>query len=188
MKQFLKKILRIIFGEYSIYYIYHWALIDSQIAVTPNASHTNVRSVDKDTLLGSSDPLIRDQIGYIGAGSLAYGVFERTHIIGVCFYWYGDRYRTRNFLSLNDNDAKLVQIVMSSGHRGQGFATELISKSSLSVATQGFTHLYARIWHSNVASIRAFERSGWRRTALIFEVNPARMSRPLRVRIPLATV
>lgn len=188
MKQFLKYFIKAILGEYSIYYIYHWTLTDSQIEKSSNTFHANVCPIDKEALLGSSDPLIRDQIAYIGTGSLAYGVFEKNNIIGVCFYWHGDRYRTRNFLSLNDNEAKLVQIVMSSDHRGQGFATELISKSSLRVATQGFTHLYARIWHSNIASIRAFERSGWRRTALIFEVNPARTSRPLRVRIPLASV
>lgn len=141
-----------------------------------------VAEVDEAAIKLSPDALIREQAGYAGPGSYAYGCFDGERIVGLCFYWFGERYRKRNFWPLADREAKLVQIVSHPEFRGRGVATMLIMHSSQDLIDKGFRRTYARIWHSNTPSIRAFERAGWNRIALVLEINPLRRRRPIRLR------
>jgi RimJ/RimL family protein N-acetyltransferase len=137
--------------------------------------------VEASAITGSPDPVIREQAGYSGPGSYAFACFAENRIVGICFYWFGDRYRTRNFWPLVEGEAKLVQIVSIPEARGQGIATHLIALSSQDMMRKGFGRAYARIWHSNIPSLRAFERAGWMRLALVIEANPLRRRRPIRI-------
>ena len=101
----------------------------------------------------------------------------------MCFYWFGERYQKRNFLQLKEGEAKLVQIVTDPLMRGKGVAQTLIAMSSLDMQRRGFSRLFARIWHSNTPSLRAFERAGWMRKGLIIEIDPLHRSKPWRFRI-----
>ena len=182
MKTLLKKLLRSFLGEYSAYYIY----ASPAVATVPVRRQANspfrVGPVDALAITSSQDPLIREQAGYGGPGSHAYACFEENRIVGICFYWFGDRYRTRNYWPLVESEAKLVQIVSILEMRGRGVATQLIARSSQDMMEKGFSRVYARIWHSNIPSLRAFERAGWTRVALVIEVNPLRRKKPIRLR------
>ena len=120
-------------------------------------------------------------MGYLGHQANAYGCFFEQRLIGLCVYWHGERYAARNFWPLRSHEAKLVQIVVSPEMRGRGVATALIEVSARGMADCGFNTLYARIWHSNLPSIRAFQRAAWRRIALVAEINPLRCARPIRL-------
>lgn len=48
---------------------------------------------------------------------------------------------------------------------------------------RGFDGLYARVWHSDEPSLRAFAGAQWTRCASVIDVNPFRRARPLRFRI-----
>ena len=183
VKALLKKLLRCLLGEYSAYYVYA-SPGAAGVPVRPGTnSPFSVRPVDASAITGSQDSLIREQAGYGGPGSHAYACFEKDRIVGICFYWFGDRYRTRNYWPLVEGEAKLVQIVSIPEMRGRGVATRLIASSSMDMMQKGFGRAYARIWHSNVPSLRAFERAGWTRIALVIEVNPLRRKLPMRVRL-----
>jgi RimJ/RimL family protein N-acetyltransferase len=45
----------------------------------------------------------------------------------------------------------------------------------------GFTRLFARIWHSNEPSRRAFRRAGWQPVGWYLEANPLRRAQPWRL-------
>lgn len=186
LKHYVKKVARIILGEYSIFYIYARTNDGGSLSEVVVDKHFSLRQVDESAIKRSIDTLIREQVGYTGPNSYAYACFEGDRIVGICFYWFGVRYLKRNFWPLADSEAKLVQIVTLPEIRGQGVATMLIKFSFQDIIEKGFKKVYARIWHSNTPSIHAFERSGWVRIALVIEINPTRQSKPIRIRFNFA--
>lgn len=183
VKAALKKTARMLLGDYAPYQIYSQASIEPGVAGFETTAHFWVGPVGAPTIAGSPDPLIRDQVAYAGSESMAFACFQQDRIIALCFYWYGTRYLSRNFWPLADGEAKLVQIVALPEMRGRGIATMLIMASSRYILQHGFHRAYARVWHSNLPSRRAFERAGWKRIAFVLEINPFRRSRPFRIRI-----
>lgn len=190
-----KKIARALLGDYSVYRVYRLdpgnataaaaaAAADAPSAIAaslpPQPTPFTVCPIDRSTLEACADPLLREQAFYCGEQSHAYGCSRDGQLLGVCFFWHGDRYRTRNFWPLAEGEAKLVQIVASEQARGQGVAGRLLREAAQDMAAHGFGPLYARIWHSNQPSIAAFERAGWRRIATVALVHPLQRERPLR--------
>lgn len=181
VKELAKKVARILFGNYSLYYIYASEEPRGRTTSDDSDSVLSVERIDHDAVKSNSDPAIFEQASYVGKEAHAYACHVDDSIGGICIYWFGDRYRKRNFWSLKESEAKLVQIVTAPAFRRRGIATELISRSCQDMLNRGFTRLYARIWHSNSPSWRSFERAGWSRIALVLEVNPFRRERPIRL-------
>ena len=181
-KRIAKTIARVILGEYAAYYIYVSPDKSQDTHQFEARSNRKIRRIHQNEIESSNESLVRDQSFYLGEGALAYASYLDDQIAGLCIYWHGERYRKRNFWPLKDREAKLVQIVTLPGYRGAGIATELIILSCMDVLKNGFDKTYARIWHSNTPSIRAFERAGWSRLALVFELNPLRLNQPIRLR------
>lgn len=185
MKEIVKKLIRLLLGDYSAYVIYTNVTGQAAHGQTETQATFKVLPVDSTDIDACAEPLIREQVGYAGPGSYAYGCFDQGRLLGVCFYWFGARYLKRNFWPLQAGEAKLVQIITLPQMRGAGVATLLISQSCRDMAARGFTKAFARIWHSNTPSIKAFERAGWVRIALVLEINPFRRSQPHRIRLKI---
>jgi GNAT superfamily N-acetyltransferase len=100
----------------------------------------------------------------------------------VCVYWWNPLYATRrNFWPLIDKEAKLIHIETAETMRGKGIAAALIAASSYEmIAKNGFRRLFARVWHSNTPSMRAFVRSGWRQIAFVLECDTRLRKKPIR--------
>ena len=182
MKSLLKRVAGALLGDYAPYQIY--AIEAAPAAADPPRAGGGlvVREVDAAAIGASPDALVREQAGYAGEGARAYACLRDGRIVGVCFYWFGERYLKRNFWPLAEGEAKLVQIVVLPELRGQGIAAALVGGSARDMLGRGFGRAYARIWHSNTPSLRAFERAGWKRIAFMLEINPLRSKRPLRLR------
>jgi GNAT superfamily N-acetyltransferase len=183
VKRLIKSVAHGLLGDYSIYHIYADPDLSDVLTSAPGGE-LDCRVVAQSQVEASAEPLLLQQVGYFGEGAHAYGCWCDGRLAGVCFYWFGDRYRTRNFWPLDAGEAKLVQIVVVPEARGRGIASELIARSRAAMRTRGFCRMYARIWHSNVPSLRAFERAGWERIATVLEVNPLRLSKPWRIMAP----
>lgn len=178
IKPLLKWIANVVVGNYEIYRIYQSPLRIDKPSLR-NAAH--IEKIDGDRLKRETSPDIRDQAVYAGDGATVYAYFEQENILGVCCYWEGERYRERNFWPLQPDEAKLVQIIVTPEARGKGVATSLIIHSSADLQAMGKSHCYARIWHSNHPSIRAFENAGWQRIATVFHLYP--LGRGKRIRL-----
>ena len=183
MKDLLKKLLRLLFGEYAIYRIYTRSTEGAPPARSSKSAGFTVKEVGTAELMASPDELIREQGFYLGSESIAFACYESDRIVGVCFYWFGDRYRTRNFWPLASRQAKLVQIITIPAMRGREVAPTLIADSVHALREKGFERVFARIWHSNTPSLRAFTRAGWNCIGTVIEVNPLRSQRPVRLRL-----
>lgn len=176
-KSILKKILGNIIGEYSPYYIYRYQT--SQSPPPHLSSRFDIRQIDKSIFI-DTEPLLQDQVGYFGDESICYGAFIENRLVGTCFYWFGERYKSRGFWQLKPGEAKLVQIIVLPEARGQSVASTLIQQSAKLMTNAGFSALYARIWHSNEPSKHAFSNAGWLEIAFILEINPFRTKKPWR--------
>ena len=117
--------------------------------------------VDTGALEAAETEEIRALAGYGGSEALGFGAFADGRVVAACWYWFGERYRTRGFIELPPRAAKLVQVTTAADWRGRGVATALIAESARLMATHGFELLYARVWHSHAASVSAFSKAGW---------------------------
>jgi RimJ/RimL family protein N-acetyltransferase len=180
LKQFCKWAASKIVGEYSPYFIYQW----NGVHETKPADRENPFEIKRIERLSSEAamPLVQEQADYLGEESIAFGCFEGGQLTGVCFYWFGERYKTRNFWPLKGGEAKLVQIIVAPSARGRGVAPELIRASGMQMRNAGFENLFARIWHSNNASISAFKKAGWGRVAFVLEFKLSWWKKPKKVR------
>ena len=174
----LKRFAHFFAGDYEIYRIYQSSERSDKSAL-PDA--TRIEKVDGKRLSRATSPDLRDQAGYAGDGATVYAYIEQENILGVCCYWEGERYRKRNFWPLQNDEAKLVQIVVTPEARGKGVATALIIHSCVELQANGKSRCYARIWHSNHPSIRAFEKAGWQRIATVIHLCP--FGRGKRIRL-----
>jgi len=148
-------------------------------------SSFRVEMVGESAIQNSPDSLVREQAWYAGPGSIAYACIDGDRIVGICFYWFGERYLKRNSWPIGGGEAKLVQIISLPEIRGRGVATLLVTASFHDMVQKGYLRAYARIWHSNIPSLRVFERAGWKRTGLLLEINPLRRNRPICIRFNL---
>ena len=178
MKAMLKKILRWLFGDYAAYHVYR-----NGANLAAPANGFTVRQIDAGDLQRSPDTDIGEQAFYLGEGAHGFGCFDGDALVGVCFYWHGQRYLKRNFWPLAEREAKLVQIITLPRMRGRSVAPTLIQESARAMQALGFTRTYARIWHSNTPSLRAFARAGWSRVATVIEVHPFSAARAVRLRL-----
>ncbi|WP_395403798.1 GNAT family N-acetyltransferase [Pseudoduganella sp. UC29_106] len=183
MKELLKRLAHLVLGEYSIYQILQRSEGQAAIAA-PAGAGFRITPVTRADIEASNDPVMREQAGYAGEGALAYACWHDDQIAGLCFYWHGARYLPRNFWPLQADEAKLVQVITSPRMRGRKVAGTLIALSCADVMTHGFKRTFARVWHSNTPSLRAFAGAGWTRCAMVIEINPFRQARPWRLRLP----
>jgi ribosomal protein S18 acetylase RimI-like enzyme len=171
----IKLLLKPLVGEYSAYLVYRSPDQDE-----PVLAQFTVRALQASDLDSSTDEVVRRQTSYLGPQSLGFVCMEGEQALGLCFYWFGERYRKRNFWPLQEDEAKLVQIVTVARAQGRGVATTLIRQSLARVRQAGFRCAFARVWHSNVGSYKAFERAGWRRIAFVAEIHPLGRAAPWR--------
>lgn len=79
-----------------------------------------------------------------------------------CILWHGADYAARRgYFDLGPREAELVFLETPELHRGRGYASKLLRRVRDDAAAHGFERLYARVWHSNVASNAAFRKAGW---------------------------
>lgn len=176
----IRRVARLLLGEYQIY----WILAAPPKSAPPRSSPSiEVQEVNIETLTSADSPTMRDQLSYAGEEARVFVAAANGQSVGLCSYWYGERYRRRNFWPLRAGEAKLVQVIVDPLYRGRGIATALIEKSAAVMRLAGFANLYARVWHSNYPSLRAFKKAGWRKVAFVLEISPLRVK--LRCNIPL---
>lgn len=159
---------------------YHVLRLDGVSRSIKSSDTPSVRRVTVQDIESSRIEEMRDQAWYCGAESASFAWTEDSEIVALCFYWWGDRYRKRNFWPLATGQAKLVQIIVASSHRGAGIARQLIEASAQQMLDDGFERLYARVWHSNRPSLTAFNAAGWSRVATVVRCTPRWRTHPLR--------
>lgn len=169
IKDIVKRLVKLIVPDYGIYRIYAITPDDALRGNSIDGGDWQIVAIEQNRLVASDDAIIRDQAWYGGDGSRLYGCVEDGRIVGVCCFWFGERYRQRNFWPLQAGEAKLVQVITVPEGRNRGIARTLIAGAVRDMVNSGYQRLFARIWHSNVPSIRTFEKAGWHHIATVVE-------------------
>lgn len=185
IKKLVKNISRWLLGEYGIYRIYSLT-VDQRLQIPLPFDDIEFTTLNKSEITASQDPLIASQAWYCGDQCRAYGLRQQGRLIALCFFWYGKRYQSRNFWPLQPGEAKLVQVITLTDMRGMGLATQLIDQAAAELFNEGFSQIFARIWHSNHPSIKAFTKAGWRPRVIVVDTYPLNRKKLWRVKLPIA--
>lgn len=162
VREIVKKAFRVVV-PYDLYWIYRAAENLPQLPAPPDVVIT---PVDVAQVEASPYVSINRLGGFGGTESAGFGAWVDGKLVAVCWFWWGDRYRTRgNLWPIGLNAAKLVHIVTDPDFRGRGIAPALITAGVQMIRQRGFAEVYARIWHSNRSSLQAFQKGGWLRLA-----------------------
>lgn len=141
------RVLKFIVGDWSIFYIYKKTLQSSY-------EHDDLVEVKE-------------------VSPEKYQLCFRVDDVNVCrlaILW-GMEYKKRNFIKLLEGEAKIISVETDEHYRGRGYAAKLLYACEGFAVSKGISHLYARIWHSNKSSIKAFEKSGWIKHATKVELS-----------------
>ena len=169
----LKALTRVILGKYELYRILELTPERLTAAKVTNGEVT-LRCLADATELSAkgADTDIRRLFDYAAPQSRCFVAEAGNCIVAACWFWYGATYQRRNFWPLAEGEAKLVQVNTAAEHRNRGIAQCLIGYSSRQMFQSGFGRLYARAWHSNTPSLRAFARAGWHEVAFVVTMEP----------------
>jgi GNAT superfamily N-acetyltransferase len=174
-----KHLVQLVCGKYEAWRIY--SILTSQCP-EPTAA-IRITRLD-DTVVKTSrcfpDELVKANMYRPGATGLV--AWSGDEPAGVCWLWPGAALANRSVGIQPDDCAELVQITVATACRGRGIAQALIMHAVYKMREQGFHRLYAQIWPTNVASVHAFEKSGWDEIAWVFQCSPYFWPRPLRLR------
>lgn len=106
-----------------------------------------------------------------------FGAWVHGTLVGVCTFAFGEEYRrSGGFYDLASSEAELVDVFTSSSYRGRGIASALIRFSTERMYEEGFDRVFAKVWHSNKASTRAFHAAGWKQSCFFIRLYPRGMA------------
>ena len=161
-RDLIKSCVSYLTGDYEPYRIYSLNLTTNVVAPTQADLHFRVNTEIDDTIIITASV---DELDLCR-----------------CDLWFGERYRReRNFWPLGAKEAKLVNIETRPEARGRGLAPTLLSFAAIEMKIRGFEQLYARIWHNNDPSIRAFTKAGWKYEGFVLQLQPVGFNRRLRL-------
>lgn len=175
-------IARSLLREYQLYWIVGCRRAPQN--VVKDRSGTTVVSPGAAEIRASTVPEIRATSTFAGQDARGFCLTESGEIVAVCWFWWGERYRARNFWALRKDEAKLVQIVVAGRARGRGLAPKLLRSAADMMHDDGYSQLFARVWHSNHSSLRAFEKAGWDRVAFVANLGFRGFRAPVRITVP----
>lgn len=177
----LKRIAHALLGDYALYRIY---ALELNKKISYETSLLQFTPIESSIVLAESDSeAIRNLVAY-DQREFAFGFGARVKdiLVAACWFWAGRTYRKRNFWPLKEDEAKLVQISTHENFRGRGYAPLLLAYAAEAMRLKGYTKLFARVWHSNRASVSAFEKAHWKYIAFVAEVYPLGKKKALRLR------
>ncbi len=154
----MKSLLNFVFSSYDIFQIFSLNKKSPKLTLTDGFEFIELNAT---ALAQYSGALLDKNKSYLGTESKGFACIHEQQIVGLCFFWSGQRYQKRNFIKLAPDQAKLVQIETLESMRGQGIAPNLIKYAAANMLNHNFNTVYARIWHSNTSSIKSFTKAGW---------------------------
>jgi RimJ/RimL family protein N-acetyltransferase len=171
--------LRLLAGDYQLWRIY--SILASQCC-EPDGSF-EIRPIDDLDIFTRpelEEPLQR--ANWYKLGAYGYAAWSGSQLQGVCWFWPGPLLASRNIGMQPDNCAELIQITVAQRAQGKGVGPALINFGGRRLQEAGFRRLYAQIWRTNTASVRAFEKVGWKQVGWFLQCQPLLMPKKITLR------
>lgn len=179
-KRAAKSIANALLGRYRLLRIYR---ADLDLPLLGDTVGNDLRRMaGGGEMLLSGDPYIREHAWFAEGNAHAFGLWEDGKLACACVVWDRDRFADTAVGDLGNTAAVLVDIVTASASRQRGLALATIRYAMAEMKRKGYRSLVCTVWHNNQASIRTFEKAGWRYSAFVVEVFP--LGRRLTFRFP----
>jgi ribosomal protein S18 acetylase RimI-like enzyme len=175
----LSPIAGVIFGDYKLCRVFSLGL--DHYAEPPPSPWVMGPLQSAAPLLEADDPLLRSLARCAGQDAYGFGAWVGDQLAAVCWFWVAERYKQVNFWPLGPQEAKLVEVATARRFRGRGIAVDLIRFASFRMKELGYRRLYAKVWHSNSASVSAFRKAGWEYIAFVIQLHPFGAKHPWRL-------
>ena len=170
LKRAAKSIASLILGRYRLVRIYR-----ADLRTLPRDQTVSYELRDlagSNEMLQAFDATIREHAWFAEGDAHAFGLWDCGTLTCSCVVWDGRRFADPAVRPLGDKEAALVDIVTAEGCRQRGFALATIQYAMAQMERRGYRSMVCTIWHNNKASIRAFEKAGWRYVAFAVEIFP----------------
>jgi GNAT superfamily N-acetyltransferase len=178
--QLIKRVAKLLFGRYRLIRVYTKNL-EFEKPQVPNGH--DLRRIDRqDEIEAAKDQSIRERAWYSGENALGFGLWDRGSLACTCFYWTSLRFRDDALGPVTSDTAVLMDMLTAQAARGQGYASIVLAYADACLKDAGYRRLLGWVWHSNLPSIRTFEKSGWTYAAFVVEIFPFGRDKPLRFR------
>lgn len=143
---------------------------------------------DLRTIDGLRNPVLKYYWGDSKRDTWVFGAWLDSKLAGFCCFTGGETYRDRpNNWPLQPGEAELTEVATMPEFRGRGVASRLIVHGVSQMNQCGYSRFFARVWHSNYASMAAFRKAGWTRAACLLDVTPRLPARRFRFVWPRTT-
>jgi GNAT superfamily N-acetyltransferase len=179
LKRIAKRFAAMLFGRYELNRIY---VLDLRSHQNPGRDRGDVRRIGPAEMRVCDDPLIRNHAWFAeGEDVHAFGLWEQGELVATCVFWVHDRLRNTLPGDVIDRGAFLVDLVTAARARGRGCAGTLLHAAASEMKSAGFQRLFARVWHTNRPSIRAFEKAGWSYVKFVATLTPLGYGKQIRL-------
>lgn len=130
-------------------------------------------SEDLTAMASSSDSDLRSRSTQPGDSRDRFGAWNDGTLVDLCTFAFDEDYLRRNgHYDLRSDEAELTDIFTVAPARGKGTAAMLIRYGTAAMHKLGFQMLYAKVWHSNTPSKRAFVKAGWQQSCFFMRLQP----------------
>ncbi len=176
MKRLIKALVHLVAPFYSLARIYAVELdkgtrsAQCGIAPQPSPFAPNATSTSRSTAASPASPLTLAPLESLGPGAVAFGITCEGALVSSCELWAGRSYHEPSIWMLDNDEALLTRLQTDITCRGFGLAGRLLMYLEREMADAGFQRLYAVVWWTNSASIKAFEKAHWVRVGFSVRV------------------
>ena len=188
MRKLLSGLLRLIFSDYQLNRIYSFDLDGhADVAVDSLSRGEQIRILtSQDEFTAATDERIRDHAWFLTEDhSRVYGIFLEGELLCVCCFWEsGHGQMPVRFANLGAKEAAMADLLTAPECRGRGYAPIITRFAHRDYFDRGYQKLWTWVWHSNVPSIRMFQKVGWRYCYFLVELRIRPMRRFLRIKLP----
>jgi len=182
MHPLLKRFATFFFGSYRLVRVYTKNL-DTQAQAA--SEKYDIRALDwPEQFNASDDQRLRDHGLFAGEDAMGFGLWEGELLVCECVFWTHVRFRDSALGPVASDVAVLVDMLTAERARGRGYAHAVLRHAEAALGRAGYRRVMGQVWHSNLASIRTFDKAGWEYSHFVVELFPFRREKPWRCRIP----
>lgn len=172
MKEWVKRGLKILLKDYQFNRIYFVDLPISQPPIARKwATEDTIKLLhSQEQFASAANQQIRDHAWYLDKYAHVYGIYQEQQLVCICAFWVAGHPRMPGrFMTLQKNEAVMVDLLTAPECRGKGYALAITNFAQNDLFVKGYRKLWTWVWHSNTPSIRVFHKAGWHYAYLLLE-------------------
>lgn len=165
-----KRLVRHLVHDYRLNWVYASTGSEDVLPLPANLDFARLGDGGLLQIAAVPDLQFRKALGYDRLGAAGYMLAQDGVPLSVAHFVDLARYENASVWPLRTDETALLNIVTHETAQGRGYAPILISNATQAILSTHFRRAIAFIWWNHRASLRAFDRAGWRRVGFSLEL------------------